>query len=97
VPPPSRSLTTAASHGLLSPEGQLLVLTTAVRPAAAAVRRLLSIGINWQRLCDLAQCEKAEPIVLRELWRLWSAEPPPATAGRLRQLATVSAIQMLPL
>ncbi len=73
---------------------QLLVLTAALPPSDTAMRRLLTAGIDWAKLCALAQHEKATSIVLRELWRLAPAASDAGTS-ELRQLATASVMQML--
>ncbi len=79
---------------LLSPEAQLLLLTAAVPPSETGMRRLLTAGIDWAKLCALAEHEKATSIALRQLWRLGLAVPH-AAAHELRQLAAASVMQML--
>src|SRR5207245_10816064 len=78
----------------LSSEAQLLLLAAGVRPSDTAMRRLLTAGIDWAKLCALAEHEKATSIVLRQLWRLGLAFPG-AEAHELRQLAAASVMQML--
>ena len=85
----------ARSPILLSREAQLLLLTASASPDTTALASLLSAGIDWAGLCDLAQRERAASIVWRQLQRLGSIEPPSARDGGLRQLATFSAARML--
>src|SRR3989454_10414538 len=87
----------ARSPILLSREAQLLLLTASASPDTTALASLLSAGIDWAGLCDLAQRERAASIVWRQLQRLGSIEPPSTRDGGLRQLATFSAARMLPL
>src|SRR2546428_14099622 len=86
----------ARSPILLSREAQLLLLTASASPDATALASLLSAGIDWAGLCDLAQRERAASIVWRQLQRLGAIEPPPPRGGGVRPLATVSAAPMAP-
>jgi len=80
----------------LSPEAQLLLLTAAVSPNDAALRHALSVGINWEELCALARYEKAASVLLRQLGRV-GADAGNSGYQELRQLATISVMQMLQL
>ena len=80
----------------LSPEAELLLLTAAVSPSDSALRNAVSVGINWQNLCALAHSEKATSVLLRQLGRAGVDTANPGYQ-ELRQLATVSAMQMLQL
>jgi Uncharacterised nucleotidyltransferase len=86
----------AASRVSLSPEAQLLLLTAAVSPSDAALRQALSVGINWEELCALARYEKATSVLLRQLGRA-GADVGSSGYQELRQLATISVMQMLQL
>src|SRR2546428_8585287 len=81
----------ARSPILLSREAQLLLLTASASPDTTALASLLSAGIDWGGLCDLAQRERAASIVWRQLQRLGSIEPPSTRDGGVRPLATLSA------
>src|SRR5439155_16962423 len=80
----------------LSPEAQLLLLTAAVSPSDAALRQVLSAGIDWEQLCALAYHEKASSVLLRQLGRV-GADAGSSGYQELRQLATDSVMQMLQL
>ena len=54
--------TMARSPILLSREAQLLLLTASASPDTTALASLLSAGIDWAGLCDLAQRERAASI-----------------------------------
>ena len=71
----------------LSSEAQLLLLTAGVRPSDTAMRSLLTAGIDWAKLCALAEHEKATSIVLRQLWRLGLAFPDCVTRKQVEKLA----------
>ncbi len=90
------SVTVAASRVSLSAEAQLLLLTAAVSPSDAALRHALSAGINWEELCGLARHEQATSILLRQLGRVGADAGTPGYQ-ELRQLATISVMQMLQL
>jgi hypothetical protein len=90
------SVTVAANRVSLSAEAQLLLLTAAVSPSDAALRHLLSAGINWEDLCDLARHEHATSVLLRQLGRAGADTGTPGYQ-ELRQLATISVMQMLQL
>lgn len=86
----------AASRISLSPEAQLLLMTAAGLPGDASLRQTLSGGIDWEKLCLLVQYEKGASVLLRQLGRVGSDA---ADSGyqELRQLATISVMQMLQL
>jgi len=84
------------SRSSLSSEIQLLLLTAAASPNDAALRNVLSAGINWQRLCALAAHEKAASVLLRQLGRV-GVDAGTSGYQDLRQLATISVMQMLQL
>ena len=86
----------AANRASLSPEAQLLLLTTAVSPSDAALRQALSAGVDWERLYELARYEKAASVLLRHLGRIGADTGSPGYE-ELRQLATISVMQMLQL
>jgi len=86
----------AAGRVALSPEIQLLLLTAAVSPSDAAMRQALSAGINWEKLCTLAQHEHATSVLLRQLGRV-GADAETSAYQELRRLATISVMQMLQL
>src|SRR2546428_12244816 len=86
----------ARSPILLSREAQLLLLTASASPDATALASLLSVGIDWAGLCDLAQRERAASIVWRQLQRLGAIEPPSPRGGGVRELATFSPGPMHP-
>ena len=86
----------AASRVSLSPEARLLLLTAAVSPSDAALRQALSVGIDWEELGALARYEKATPVLLRLLGRVGADANNPGYQ-ELRQLATISVMQMLQL
>ena len=86
----------AGSRISLSPEAQLLLMTAAGSTRDAALRHTVSAGIDWEKLCALVQHEKGASVLLRQLARAGSG------AGdygyeELRQLATISVMQMLQL
>ena len=72
------------------------MLTAAASPNDAALRNVLSAGINWQRLCALAAHEKAASVLLRQLGRI-GVDAGTSGYQDLRQLATISVMQMLQL
>jgi len=86
----------AAGRVALSPEIQLLLLTAAVSPSDAAMRHTLSVGINWEELCALAQHEYATSVLLRQVGRV-GADAETSGYQELRRLATISVMQMLQL
>jgi hypothetical protein len=86
----------AASRVSLSPEARLLLLTAAVSPSEAALRSAVSAGIDWENLSALARHEKATPVLVRQLSRASAGAESPQYR-ELRQLATISAMEMLQL
>ncbi len=86
----------AAGRVSLSPEAQVLLLTAALSPSDAALRHALSVGINWEELCALAQHEHATSILLRQLGRV-GADAETSGYQALRRLAKISVMQMLQL
>jgi hypothetical protein len=90
------SLAVADNRTSLSPEARLLLLTTAVSPSDAALRQALSAGVNWERLYPLARYEKAASVLLRHLGLSGAARSSPGYEA-LRQLATISVMEMLQL
>jgi hypothetical protein len=85
-----------ASRESLSPEARLLLLTASQSPNDAALREVLSAGINWDELRTLARHEKAASVLFRQLGRV-ALPPETGNSGyqELRQLATVSVMEML--
>lgn len=92
-PAPAAPATARAS---LAPEAELLLLTAAPAPNDGAIDRLVDAGIDWESLCALARHENAAAIVLRHLGQRRSVASERGY-GTLRQLATVSVMQMLQL
>jgi len=82
------------SRPSLSPEARLLLLTAAASPSEAALRRAVSGVIDWENLSALARHEKATPVLMRQLSRVGAGAETPEYHG-LRQLATISALEML--
>jgi Uncharacterised nucleotidyltransferase len=86
----------ASRVSLLSPEARLLLLTAAVSPSDSALRNALTVGINWEELCALANHEKATSVLLRQLGRV-GVDIDSSGFQELRRLATISVMQMLQL
>src|SRR5256885_13767057 len=84
----------AVSRASLVPEAELLLLTAAVSPSEAALRRRVGTGLDWEALSDLAQHEKATPVLVRQLGRIGVAIPGSENMD-LRQLAAASVMNML--
>lgn len=80
----------------LSPEAQLLLLTAAASPNDALLRQIVRAGIDWERLCALAQYEEGASVLLRQLGRV-TADAGDSDCSELRGLATISVMQMLQL
>jgi putative nucleotidyltransferase-like protein len=80
----------------LSPAARLLLLTAAVPPNDAALRGVLSAGVDWSELRDLAEYHNAAAIVLRQVGRDETAPTDPGYQD-LRRLATLSAMRLLQL
>lgn len=79
-----------------STEAQLLLMTAAASLSRASLHQALSDGVDWEKLCSLASSEKAAPILLKQLS---AAGATSSNRGyqRLRELATLSVMQMLQL
>jgi hypothetical protein len=86
----------AGSGMSLSPEAQLLLLTAARSPSDSSLRQTVSGGIDWEKLCALVQYEKGASVLLRQLGRV-GADAGGSGYRELRQLATISVMQMLQL
>jgi len=80
------------SSPALSPEAELVLLTTAVRPSDASLREALRSEIDWNELNALIRYERAASVLLRQLDRIGSGNQ---GGQELRQLATMSVMQML--
>jgi hypothetical protein len=92
----ARPAPTGATGNSRSTEAQLLLMTAAPSPSGAAIRQVIGDGIDWERLCSLASSEKAAPVLLRQLSAVGVAPTNPGYQ-RLRELATLSVMQMLQL
>ena len=88
---PSSTVTVAKP---LSTTAQLLLLTAAAQPDDAAIRRLLTDGVDWRELYNLAEHVRAAPIIVRHLGHLVTSAPDSGYQN-LRQLATSSVMRML--
>lgn len=82
----------AARSAALSPEVQLVLVTTAVRPRDASLREALRSEIDWDELNALLRHERAASVLLRHLDRVGAGNQ---GGQELRQLATMSVMQML--
>jgi hypothetical protein len=86
----------ASPRASLSPDAQLLLLSARVSPSDVSLRRALSAGINWENLVGLARDERAAPVLMRQIGRIGAGAENPQYR-ELRQLATISAMEMLQL
>jgi hypothetical protein len=80
----------------LAPEARLLFLAGSVSPSDSALRRFVTAGLDWEELAALAQRENAAAVLARQL-SFFAADPHNPGYQNLRQLARMSAMQMLQL
>jgi hypothetical protein len=85
-------LTVAAGSASLSPGARLVLLTAAVSPSDASLREALRSEIDWNELNALLRYERAASVLLRQLDRVGAGN---RGGQELRQLATMSVMQML--